>query len=263
MFSSSQKPPVRARYTQNPQRAAMARFLVFKMINDSGIAPCVTPPTKSYWALLSFALCKPAIRRSASIGDYVIGLSSKSIAKTDDYPLDSIIFCAKVDRKLRGEYYYPRDGQADTSEYRCQIDRIYPYNEASGRYSMIPNQTGHTESNMSKDIGEYSSDKEHSYKNSWVLLSSDFRYVGKSAHKIPETCPGFLRHAKRMTQGHRVYKDTDPVWHELKDLLEDLFQRETCYTQDAAARKRARCSSGIRGDGESNTRVVKRAKNRC
>lgn len=150
------------------------------MTNDSGIAPCVTPPTKEDAALLSLAICKAAIRRSAEGGDYLVGLTSKFLNGTDDYPLDSIIYFARIDSKIRGEDYYPRDGQADTSKYRRRIDRIYSRNEASRRYSIIPNQTGHTEFNMPRDLGEYSTD-DKSYKNSWVLRSSNFRYFGKNA----------------------------------------------------------------------------------
>ncbi|CAF9932563.1 hypothetical protein IMSHALPRED_008918 [Imshaugia aleurites] len=212
----------------------------------------------------------------------LLGYPATSSPKKDGYPKDSIIFCVKVDNKVRGEDYYPRDGQPDTSEYRSRIDRIYSHNEASRRYSIIRNQTGHTEANMPKDIGEYSSRKENSYKNSWVLLSSspNFRYFGKNAHKIPGACPGLLKDAQRMRQWHRVYKETDPEWHELKDLVDELFQRETLYTQAALPKKRPRCSSGTReGDGKEEEEeeeeeedneegtgisgVVKRARNRC
>ena len=79
----------------------MARIVVYKRTNDSGIAPCVTPATSLHGALLSLAICKPAIRRSADVGDYIIGLSSRFLADTKDYPPDSIIYCTKVDRKLR------------------------------------------------------------------------------------------------------------------------------------------------------------------
>ena len=125
----------------------MTKFNAYRLVTDSGIAPC------EYAALLSLAICKPAIRRTAKVGDYIVGLSSKSIHRTDDYPLDSIIYVAKIGSKLRGEDYYPRDGQADISEYRDRLDRIYSRNEASRRYSMIPNGTGHTKANVSWDIG--------------------------------------------------------------------------------------------------------------
>lgn len=93
-----------------------------------------------------------------------------------------------------------KDGQAATSEYRFRIDRIFSYNEASRHFSMIPGETGHTESAMSRILGKYSSDEESSYKNSWVLLSSspNLRYFGKSANKIPDASPGLLKDAKRM-----------------------------------------------------------------
>lgn len=242
----------------------MTRFFVFKQTNDSGIAPCVTTPTEELEELLSLAICKPAIRRSARVGDYIVGISSMAIHKTDGYPLNAIIFFARIDSKVRGEDYYPRDGQADTSKYRNRIDRIYSRNEASKRFSPIPNETGHTEANMPHDVGVYSNDEEKSYKNSWVLLSSHFRYYGISAIKIPnDTCPEFLEDAKTMRQGHRVYTEASPKWHELKTLVDDLFQRETSHTQDAPPRKRARCSTDTGGEDKSSTSVAKRARTRC
>lgn len=128
-----------------------------------------------------------------------------------------------------------------------------------------PNQTGHTERNMPRDIGEYSDDKGKSYKNSWVLLSSNsnFRYFGKSARKIPDACPGLLEVAKKLGQGHRVYKDADPKSQELKHLVDDLFQRETPYTQSTVPIKRARSSFETPEESTGNTGVLKRAKKRC
>ena len=32
-----------------------------------------------------------------------------------------------------------------------------------------------------------------------------------------------------MRQGHRVYKETDPVWHKLKHFVNDLLQQETLH----------------------------------
>ena len=256
----------------------MVRFHIYKQTTDSGIAPCATPPTKTHQALLSLAICKPTIRRSAHVGDYIIGLSSTALAKSADaYPRNSIIYIAKVDRKIRGEHYHHRDGEADTSEFRHRSDRIYAYNKTSRRYRMLPNQTGHTESNnMSRELGKLSDNEGKSYKNSWVLLSSKFRYFGKDVREIPTTLPALLN----VGRAHRVYKDTDPEGGELNALVDRLYEYGTAYTQDAsagegarcssskargdtAARKRAHCSIESDGDGKSGYGGVKRAGNRC
>lgn len=213
------------------------------MTTDSGIAPCVTPATKDYRALLSLAICKAAIRRSAKAGDYIIGLTSKSIAKREGYPLNSIIYCARVDEKVSGKDYYLHDGQTETSNSCPRIDCIYSHNDASKHYSMVPNETGHTELNMSADIGTYSDDEKKSYKNSWILLSYEFRYFGKNAHKITKAYPRFEKDAAKIGRAHRVYEDKNPVWHELKGLVDDLFRTETSYTQEAMPKKCGRHTS--------------------
>lgn len=62
---------------------------------------------------------------------------------------------------------------------------------------MISNETGHTELTMSTDIGEYSDCERESYKNSWVLLSSEFRYFGKDVHQSTDAHGDFRNIAKR------------------------------------------------------------------
>ena len=126
---------------------------------------------------------------------------------------------------------------------------------------MIPNQTGHTEANMSHDLGEYSNVEKQSYKDSWILTSSNFRYFGKNAQAVSDACPGSPEDALRMRQGHRVYKETDPVWHKLKHLVNDLLQRETLHTQAVIPRKRAHSNSETHFSTKENTCVRVRARN--
>ncbi len=48
---------------------------VYKMIADTGGAPCVTSD------LLSLALCKPKIRQSAGVGALIFGFGGKKSAR--------------------------------------------------------------------------------------------------------------------------------------------------------------------------------------
>ncbi len=89
-------------------------------VRDAGFAP------NPFWKYLTLANCKPAIRRKANIGDWIIGLSpSKEENK--------IIYCMKVKEVMTFEDYY-NDGRfkikrpimdAKKDIYR-KGDNIYP-----------------------------------------------------------------------------------------------------------------------------------------
>jgi hypothetical protein len=70
------------------------KIYVYKMVADNGGAPCV------WRGLLSLAICKPMIRKSAQEGDLIFGFGGKSRYK------ETLIYIAKVTTKPKlGEYY--------------------------------------------------------------------------------------------------------------------------------------------------------------
>src|SRR5437899_1016143 len=85
------------------------------MTTDSGAAPCVQSK------LLSLAICKPEIRKSAKVGDILFGFAAKSL-HTDN----RIIYIAKITEVIADGRYY-RD-----TLFRGRPDRIYAYRD--GRY---------------------------------------------------------------------------------------------------------------------------------
>jgi len=66
---------------------------VYKMVTDNGGAPCVTGK------LLSLAICKPKIRKSAARGSLIFGFGGKEYQ-------ERLIYIARVTGKLEGEAYY-------------------------------------------------------------------------------------------------------------------------------------------------------------
>lgn len=98
---------------------------------DDGVAPCVDRGT------LTLAICKPAIRRSAKAGDWVLGISTKSRGH-------KLCYVAKVTQKIDRHGYYVR------RSYRPRGDCIYRLN--GGRFQ-LRNYRVHGEADKKRDVG--------------------------------------------------------------------------------------------------------------
>ncbi|KKN61490.1 hypothetical protein LCGC14_0521450 [marine sediment metagenome] len=133
-------------------------------VRDAGFAP------NPFWKYLTLANCKPAIRRKANIGDWVIGLSpSKEENK--------IIYCMKVKEVMTFEDYYNDERfkikrpimNAKKDIYR-KGDNIYPkINEGHIQlFSRHSHKDGST--NMKNKIRDLSGIN--------VLISINFYYFG-------------------------------------------------------------------------------------
>jgi hypothetical protein len=150
---------------------------VYKMTTDNGGAPCVTGN------LLSLAICKPKIRKTAGNGSFVFGFGGK------DYQ-ERLIYVACVTTKLEGGDYYRRP------EYARRPDCIYRAEEGKAVRKARPRY--HAESDQRrKDVGFH-------FENAFVLLSDDFRYLGKKGTDDYKQRYATLRHlVENLKQGHR------------------------------------------------------------
>ncbi|MCC6277283.1 MAG: hypothetical protein IT289_05135 [Oligoflexia bacterium] len=63
------------------------KFYIYKMTVDSGGAPCVFRGT------LSLAICKPAIRSSCTVGNWIFGFGSKK-------KCEKLIYIAEIRSKI-------------------------------------------------------------------------------------------------------------------------------------------------------------------
>ncbi len=82
-------------------------YYYYKMVADNGGAPCV------YRNLLSLAICKPKIRASANVGDWVFGFGGKRSLG------ERLIYIARITDKVEDGTYY-RD-----PKYQKRSDRVY------------------------------------------------------------------------------------------------------------------------------------------
>ena len=197
------------------------RTYLYKLTSDRGGAPCAIEPSPGEPPLLTLAICKPAIRRTAQPGDRILGITSHSLAHTDGYPLGAIIYAAIVAEGVEARDYF-----APTSLFTHRPDCIYEFHQELGRAVHRGLSALHLdERHQVRDLGRYPF-----YKNGRVLLCEDFRYFGAGAVPIPPKLPLLTLAAETLGQGHRVFSHHDPETQEADSLFRLLWKRSTAFT---------------------------------
>ena len=197
------------------------RTYVYKMTSDRGGAPCAPLPFAGEDPLLTLSICKPAIRRTAQIGDRLLGLTSRALAQGEGYPECAVIYAARVTGALDfGAYYEPE------SRFVGRPDCIYRLDAADGTLLHSGRTRLHAEpAYAARDVG-----REPHFRNARSLLCEDFRYFGVEAIPIPARFPLLLQVAEALGQGHRVYDERSPERGELDRLFAMLWKRKTRFT---------------------------------
>jgi hypothetical protein len=213
------------------------RTYLYKLTSDRGGAPCAINAPEP---LLTLAICKPAIRRTAQAGDRILGITSHSLANREGYPLSSVIYAAVV-----GEGVEARDYFAAGGEFAARPDCIYEFHQANGRALHTGRSQLHAaEKHLLKDLGTYPF-----YRNGRILLCRDFRYFGAEAVRIPSRLHLLNAAAETLGQGHRVYREDEPESKEADALFRALWKLPTRFTPEqveADAYDHAPCSPGAK-----------------
>lgn len=197
------------------------RTYLYKLTSDRGGAPCAIEPAPGESPLLTLAICKPAIRRTAQPGDRILGITSHALAQTDGYPLLAVVYAAIVKEGVEARDYF-----APESLFTERPDCIYEFHQQLGRATHRGVSALHQdERHQLRDLGRYPF-----YKNGRVLLCEDFRYFGSAAVPIPLKLPTLVRAAETLGQGHRVFLDQEPESQEAESLFRSLWKRRTGYT---------------------------------
>ena len=178
------------------------RLFSYIVKSDAGFAP------NPFWGYCTLACCKPAIRRTAKAGDWIVGLSSKSMGHR-------IAYFMEVQEALSFRDYFndprfkekkPNHGTGDIVSL-CG-DNIYrPLTK--GRFKQL-------ESKHSDGRKENEATKERDLSGRNVLISRNFVYFGKKAIELP---PRF--NALKAGRGH---KNRFPG-----DLVRDFIRFATRY----------------------------------
>lgn len=180
----------------------MTRLYSYVLRFDDGAAP------NPFWEICTLTICKPVIRRTAQIGDWVIGTGSKNsrINNGKIYDLsDSVVYAMKITNiKSLKDYdiFCQKNLQNKIPKW---LDRDWRkrmgdciYNYANGSEPKL-REGVHNELNRERDLGGQN-----------ALLSSHFYYFGEE----PRLLPNNLKEIIKQNQGHKKI--------ERKDLIENF-----------------------------------------
>ena len=156
----------------------------YVLVRDYGFAPNPFPPA------CTLATCKPAIRYSAKVGDWVIGFGS---ARKGSAFANKLIYAMKIDEKCTFDEYY------DNPLYRYKKpimngslvqkygDNIY-HRDSNGNW--LQDNSHH----KNKDGTVNYQNLERDTKRINVLISHCYWYYGKDAISIPNEFTEVIHH---------------------------------------------------------------------
>lgn len=176
----------------------MSTLFSYRIPYDLGSAP------NPFWGLCTLAICKPVIRRSAEVGDWIVGTGS-SVAPIGDIS-NKVVYAMRVTQKMTMQEYdeFTRSKlhrkiplMTSTDSRRRSGDSIYDYSTLpdTNRYPRL-RPSVHNEWNQKTDL---------SGKN--VLLSEHFFYFGDQPVTLPEELLGMVKKGP----GHRANFDSQYV----------------------------------------------------
>lgn len=157
---------------------------------DDGAAP------NPYWEICTLAICKPAIRRTAIKGDWVVGLGSANSPIGDIS--NCVVYAMKISDKrslwgydiLCQSKHLNKIPDWHNTDFRRRVgDCIYDYSEGTPPKIRLG---VHDERNRERDLGG-----EH------ALISDHFYYFGDHPIELPENFSDLIH----KQQGHKVKED--------------------------------------------------------
>lgn len=146
---------------------------IYVVTRDYGFAP------NPFYGICTLATCKPGIRKSAQIGDWVFGIGSKTTHE------NKIIYLMKVTEKITFDEYWAGENYQNKKPYmlgslkKMYGDNIYHFDKVKEEW--IQENSHH--SNEDGAVNEHNLRKDTKSNN--VLISNEFYYFGSSAIEIP------------------------------------------------------------------------------
>jgi hypothetical protein len=174
---------------------------VYKCVVDDGTAPCIDR------GLLSMTVCKPKVRASAKVGDFVLAFG------TNGQPAPNrLVYVAKITEIITGARYF------DTAKFQTRKDCIYQ-RTLQGTLKLAPGTSAHNTGTHAKDLGP-----SPNYPSAIALLSTNFRYFGGSGtDDWKEHAPHLRQMVEQLGQGHRV-NHTREVRDDLLKLVDRVWK---------------------------------------
>ncbi len=182
----------RCKNTPGRPYSIMAKLYSYILRYDNGTAP------NPFWDICTLTICKPAIRKAAQVGDWVIGTGSKHSRLRKELTVDlseSIVYAMKVTCvKTLKEYdrfclqhLQQKIPSINTSDWRMQMgDCVYDFSHGG---EPLLRQNVHNEINRKRDFDGRN-----------ALLSEQFYYFGEEARPLPHD----LKPMIKKNRGHQV-----------------------------------------------------------
>lgn len=194
----------------------MGKIYSYVLRYDDGAAP------NPFWGMCTLTICKPSIRRTAQVGDWVVGLGSKR-AKSNDGKFHDfsgrIVYAMKISQIMPLlEYdsfckkYLPNKipDWSNTRDWRLRMgDCIYDFSE--GKIPQLRDSV-HKVWNIKKDLSGIN-----------ALISDHFYYFGED----PILLPLELSKIVFQNQGHRKFDDIN-LYSKLESWLSQ-FEKNKVY----------------------------------
>ena len=181
----------------------MTRLYTYCIPCDDGAAP------NPFWGTCTLTICKPAIRRTAQIGDWIVGTGSKHSPIGDI--TGKVVYAMRVSKVMTMQEYDTwaaanipeKIPDTNNPDVRRKLgDSIYDFStkQPTQRISV------HGSGNISTDLGGVN-----------ALLSDHFFYFGDVPLQLPPNLLSIVHH----TQSHRV-RLNEPFVAEFIDWLNSL-----------------------------------------
>jgi len=186
------------------------RVFIYLMTYDLGFAP---NPFHGYCTL---ATCKPGIRSRAGVGDWVIGVGSKSLSRRAgrEVGIDKVVYAMRVDEVLTWREY------SEDPRFRAKIPSYSPdedrpieergdniYYLYEGKWYARPSFHYGRKEEMLRDL------------RGNVLISREFYYFGRKAIKMPEPILSELKKAG-LRNGYRPYVSPRKIRNIAADIID-------------------------------------------
>jgi hypothetical protein len=164
---------------------AMPTLFSYCVRHDTGAAP------NPFWGVCTLVICKPAIRRAAAVGDWIIGTGSVNSPIGD--MSGKVVYVMKVTEKMTMQEYdaFTRQSLSEKVPKWFGRDPRRRLGDSIYDFSYDPpklRKSVHTEENRQKDLG-----------GQYALLSKHFWYFGDQTWTLPDD----LREIVKQGPGHR------------------------------------------------------------
>lgn len=188
----------------------MSNVYMYVIDRDFGFAP------NPFHGFCSLATCKPNIRNTSKIDDWVIGVGGSRLKAKG-----KCIFAMKITNKITFNEYWTNPEFKDKKPVRNGSkkmllgDNIYFYHELEDKWD----QAHSHHSNSDGTMNVYNKNRDTTSTN--VLISNHFYYFGSSAPLIPEKILSDIKYKNGI--GHRKFS---------YELAEDLINwLENSYSE--------------------------------